>query len=156
MGFELFEVNVRTWEIAREELFFDDLVEVVDLLELDIGFTESLQFCVSRGELFRGIGEVAFNGGGFFGNERGGGVSADRLDPANPGSDGALTFDFEKSDLTGRGDVSPAAEFHRVTVEGSALAADLDDADFVPVFVAEELHHVGVVLHFGVGEPRGQ
>ena len=44
-----------------------------------------------------------------------------------------------------------SAELHRITVEGSALAADLDDADFVPVFVAEELHHVGVVLHLGMG-----
>ena len=43
-------------------------------------------------------------------------------------------------------DVRAGAEFHRPTVEGSGLAADLHDADGVAVFVAEELHDVGAAL----------
>ena len=45
-----------------------------------------------------------------------------------------------------------AAEFHRVTVEGEGLAADLDDADEVAVFVAEELHDVLATFDVGVGD----
>ena len=40
-------------------------------------------------------------------------------------------------------DVGAAAEFHRVAVERFVAPADLDDADEVAVFVAEELHDVG-------------
>ena len=43
-----------------------------------------------------------------------------------------------------------AAEFHRVAVQRVAFAADLDDADDLAVFVAEELHDVLAVLDRGV------
>ena len=43
-----------------------------------------------------------------------------------------------------------SAEFHGEAVESFVAAADLDDADEVAVFVAEELHDVGAVLDVGV------
>jgi len=47
-----------------------------------------------------------------------------------------------------------AAQFHRVTVELPGVAADLDDAHRVAVFVAEELHHVLAMLHVRVRDFR--
>jgi hypothetical protein len=53
-----------------------------------------------------------------------------------------------------RAHVRAAAEFHRVTVQGARRAPDLHHAHRVPVFVAEELHHVLARLHFRVGHFR--
>ena len=76
--------------------------------------------------------------------------AGDGFDAAHAGGDGGLGHDAEQTDLAGRARVRAAAQFHRVTVELVRRAADLDDADGVAVFVAEELHHVLAVLHVGV------
>ena len=59
--------------------------------------------------------------------------------------------DPERTDVARRAHVGAAAEFHRVAVQLVRLAADLHDADEVAVFVAEELHDVGALFRFDVG-----
>ena len=67
---------------------------------------------------------------------------------------GAFADDAEQTDLARRARVRAAAKFHGITVQLPGVAADLDDADHVAVFVAEELHHVLAVLHVGVRDFR--
>ena len=43
-----------------------------------------------------------------------------------------------------------AAQLHRVAVQLPGVAANLHHAHGIAVLVAEELHHVAAVLHFGV------
>ena len=66
----------------------------------------------------------------------------------------AFADDAEQTDLARRARVRAAAKFHRITIQLPCAAADLDDADGVAVFVAEELHHVLAVLHVGVRDFR--
>ncbi len=82
------------------------------------------------------------------------GVACDRLNPANAGGDRTFAHDSEGTDLAGRAHVRAAAEFHRVTVQFVRRAADLHHAHEVAVFVAEELHDVGPLLRFRVGNFR--
>ena len=120
-------------------------------------FVDGERICIESREGFVGLGEF-FEGFGFFlffllllfGKVGFGGGAADGFDAADAGGDGAFGFDFEKADVFGVGDVCAAAEFHGIAVEGFVAAADLDDANEVAVFVAEELHDVGAVLDPGM------
>ena len=64
------------------------------------------------------------------------------FDAPDAGGNGVFADDAEQTDLARRARVRAAAKFHRITIQLPCLAADLDDADDVAVFVAEELHHV--------------
>ena len=74
--------------------------------------------------------------GGFFGSDMvKRGLAGDGLDAAGAGGDGHLGDDLDDADLAGGGHVRAAAEF-------LGIAADVDDADALAVFVAEEGEHV--------------
>src|SRR5581483_9428016 len=62
--------------------------------------------------------------------------------------------DAEGADFAGGAGVRAAAKLHGIAVERLGSAADLDDADAVAVFLAEELHDVLAALDFGVGNFR--
>ena len=61
--------------------------------------------------------------------------AGERLDAARAGGDGGLAEDMHESELPGLAHMGAAAEFG---AEGSAIAADLDDAHLGAVLVAEE------------------
>ena len=68
--------------------------------------------------------------------------TGDCFNPAHARGNRALGNDAEEADLAGRAGVGTAAEFHGIPVQLPCPAADLDNADHVAVFVAEELHYV--------------
>ncbi len=128
---------------------------------------QRLELGVGRAEMDGGDGQAG-SGDGFFeiagGADKGleglqGGLTGDGFDAADAGGDGALVKDFEETDVTRLADVRATAKLHGVAVElgdgvvvgvGRGGAADLDNADEVAVFVAEELHDVGAGLDIGV------
>ena len=61
-----------------------------------------------------------------------------------------FTDDAEQADLAGRAGVRAATKFHGVSVQLPGFATNLNDADGIAVFVAEELHDVGAALDVGV------
>ena len=64
-----------------------------------------------------------------------GGAAGERLDAPGAGGDGRFAEDVDEAELAGVVDVRAAAEFG---AEEVTVVADLDDADFVAVLVAEE------------------
>ena len=83
-----------------------------------------------------------------------GGHAGQRLDAPHAGGDGAFADDAEKPEFARGARVRSAAEFHRVAVERVRVPADLDDADDVAVFVAEELNDARVRLRLLMGNFR--
>src|SRR5580692_8797925 len=65
------------------------------------------------------------------GNKIDRGLAGDGLDAARACGDGAFGHDFHQPDFARGGDMGAAAEF-------AAIAADIDDADDLAVFVAKE------------------
>ena len=86
-----------------------------------------------------------FVGGFAIGFEAGNGFNA-----PDPGGNRVLTHDAEQANLARRARVRAAAKFHRITVQLAPLTADLQHADGVAVFLAEELHHVLALFHVGI------
>src|SRR4051812_12650237 len=63
----------------------------------------------------------------------------DRFNAANARRHSTLGGNAEITDLTGGTGVCAAAKFHRVAVELAGLAANLNDADPVTIFLTEEM-----------------
>src|SRR6185503_9786795 len=78
------------------------------------------------------------------------GETGNGLDAAHAGGNRTLADNAEQADLARGAGVGAAAQFHRITVQRSRLAADLDDADGLAVFLTEELEDVLARLHVGV------
>ena len=91
------------------------------------------------------LDERNFVGGFAIGFEAGNGFNA-----PHTGGNGVLAHDAEQADLARRARVRAAAKFHRIAVQLAPLAADLQHADGVAVFLAEKLHDVVALFHFGV------
>jgi hypothetical protein len=72
------------------------------------------------------------------------GLAGDGFDAARAGGDGHLGDDLDEADFAGGGNVRAAAEL-------AAVAADVDDADELAVFVAEEGEGaLGLFVEFGL------
>ena len=108
---------------------------LLENLQLLLGF-----FLVSQegfeffNDIARATAEVGADGGegGFFVcNEVECRLTGDGFDATGAGGDGHLGDDFDKADFAGGADVGAAAEL-------AAVTADIDDADELAVFVAEE------------------
>ena len=62
-----------------------------------------------------------------------------------------FAYDPEEADLAGSTDMSSAAEFHRVAIKRTGHTSDLNNTDYIPILVTEELENAGAALHLGVG-----
>ena len=112
--------------------------QLIELL-LEVGSTLGADF---SGEELQKVG-IGF--GGVVSLHPGDGFNA-----AHASGDGSFGDEAEEADLAGVAGVGTAAEFHAPTIERMRFAADLDDADVLGVFFAEELHDALVLLRLFV------
>ena len=95
------------------------------------------------------LDESHFISGFLVGFEAGHGFNA-----PDAGGNRAFADDTEQTNLAGRACVRAAAKLHGITVQLRRVTADLNDANNVAVFLAEELHHVLAQFHVSVGNFR--
>lgn len=140
-GEEVFGFAAGFTLLGRFEGFFELFLLREQLIELllEVGSTLGADF---SGEELQ---EVGIGFGGVVGFEAG-----DGFDASHASGDGSFGDEAEKADLAGVAGVGAAAEFHAPTIERMRFAADLDDADVLGVFFAEELHDALVLLRLFV------